>query len=106
MTKNKFWECAERLGANLNKKDVDQCFRLFDTQGKGYFSFIDFTRVSKLVQGFEIDQIFKNDNKGHVVRGKRCQGFKEKQDEDYTCQKLLSRQAFQLQNEKIKAKRR
>jgi len=37
------------VGANLTKKDVDKCFKLFDAAGKGYFTFIDFSRVSKLV---------------------------------------------------------
>ena len=47
--KNKFWECAERMGANMTKEDIDSCFKLFDRTGKGFFTFSDFTRVSKLV---------------------------------------------------------
>jgi len=82
--KNKFWECAERLGANLTKLDVDKCFKLFDQDGKGYFCFPDFTRVSKLVQGYEIDQLFNHGDKINMKnKGKRCRGFSEREDIEY-----------------------
>ena len=37
--KNKFWETAERVGANMSKHEIDQCFKTFDRNGKGYFTF-------------------------------------------------------------------
>ena len=82
--KNNFWESAERLGANLTKDDVDACFKLFDRTGKGYFGFMDFTRVSKLVQGYEIDQLFHHGEKLNTrPKGKRCRGFSEREDLEY-----------------------
>ena len=78
------WELAERLGCNLTKHEVDQCYKLFDKTGIGFFTFTDFTRVSKLVQGFEIDQVFNEDEKLKTkVSGKRCKGFNEKMNLDY-----------------------
>ena len=76
--KNKFWETAERIGANLTRDEVDNCFKIFDRNGKSYFTFNDFTRVSKLVQGFEIDQVFNHGEKyPYKARGKRCKGYTE-----------------------------
>ena len=63
--------------------DVDQCFKLFDKNGKGFFTFNDFTRVSKLVQGFEIDQLFSKGDKRQVKGGKRCRGFSERKNIEY-----------------------
>ena len=42
----------------MSKAEIDGCFKLFDPNNRGFFTFTDFTRVSKLVQGFEIDQVF------------------------------------------------
>ena len=86
--KNKFWECAERLGATLTKAEVDGCFKLFDRTDKGYFTFNDFTRVSKIVQGFEIDLLFKEGDKvKRKIGGKKCIGFAERMSTDYNTQK-------------------
>lgn len=88
--KKKFWECAERLGANLTREDVDKCFKLFDQTGRGYFCFPDFTRVSKLVQGYEIDQLFHQGDKINLKnKGKRCRGFSEREDIEYGAQKAF-----------------
>ena len=96
--KNNFWESAERLGANLTKDDVDACFKLFDRTGKGYFGFMDFTRVSKLVQGYEIDQLFHHGDKLNTrPKGKRCRGFSEREDLEYDAQKAF-RSHTQLTN--------
>ena len=84
VNKSKFWECAERLGASMSKQDIDQCFKLFDKTGRGFFTFNDFTRVSKLVQGFEIDQLFYHGDKTNAkIGGKRCKGFSERQKIEY-----------------------
>ena len=63
----------------MTKKEVDMCFKLFDRGNKGFFTFIDFTRVSKLVQGYEVDQVFHYGEKVHTKSGgKRCKGFSER----------------------------
>ena len=92
--KNKFWSCAEHLGANLHREMIDDCFKLFDRQGKGYFTFIDFTRVSKLVQGYEIDQVFNmGDKLVHKATGKRCKGYAERLETEYDNQRMWKERA-------------
>ena len=76
VAKAKFWEVAERIGAKMTTEEIDKCFRMIDRDGKGYFNFNDFSRVSKLVQGYEIDQICSHGEKVLATgKGKRCQGF-------------------------------
>ena len=74
----------------MTQEDVNKCFKLFDKTGKGYFQFPDFTRVSKLVQGYEIDQLFHHGEKIEMRgRGKRCTGFSEREDVEYDAQKVF-----------------
>ena len=95
--KNKFWEIAERVGANMSKHEIDSCFKIFDGNGKGYFTFQDFTKVSKLVQGFEIDQVFNFGEKyPYKARGKRCKGYNESYLAEYDAQKNFKQQHADL----------
>lgn len=76
--KNRFWQVCERIEATLTVDEIDQCFKVFDSDAKGYFTFGDFSRVSSLVQGYEIDKICNNGEPAITRQmGKRCQGFKE-----------------------------
>ena len=78
----------------MTKTEVDQCYKLFDKTDKGYFTFTDFTRVSKLVQGFEIDQVFNEDEKlKQRLGGKRCIGFDERFKIEYCQQKTYKEKA-------------
>lgn len=78
----------------MTQKEIDQCFKLFDITGKGFFTFTDFTRVSKLVQGFEIDQVMHEGDKRKLkTGGKRCRGFVERQKTDYDWQKTFKEKA-------------
>ena len=87
------WECAERMGAHMSKDEIDEIFKLFDQKDRGFFTFTDFTRVSKLVQGFEVDQVFhEGANKIRVKEGgKRCKGFVERIKTEQDWQKQYKR---------------
>ena len=63
----------------MTQEEIDRCFKMFDRDGKSYFTFADFTRVSKLVEGYEIDQLFTKADKFPMrAKGKRVKGFMEK----------------------------
>ena len=82
------------MNAHMSKSEVDEIFKLFDQKERGFFTFCDFTRVSKLVQGFEIDQVFhEGANKIRVkAEGKRCKGFQERVKNEFAWQKQHKRQ--------------
>ena len=84
----------------MTEEEIDKCFKMFDKEGKGHFTFADFTRVSKLVQGYEIDQLFSNGDKFPVkAKGKRVKGFAENQNAEYDAQKT-----FKEKNQKFIAR--
>ena len=66
-------------------------FALFDKDGKGFFTFVDLTRVSEQVQGFEVGSILSSENwqkDGSLKsKGKKCVGFDERLETDYSTQK-------------------
>ena len=84
--KNKFWLAAERLGAKLTSEEVQSTFNFFDRDRKGFFTFSDFVRVSKQVQGYEIDQVISQGifKRGSTKAGKKCRGFSEHQAQEYS----------------------
>ena len=103
--KNRFWLTAERLGANLTSAEVNTAFEFFDNQKKGFFTFQDFVRVSKMVQGYEIDQIISQGifKRGSRAPGKRCNGFIDVAHIEYDKQKLFKEKAqAQSMNKKFK----
>ena len=49
MYKNKFWEIAERVGANMNKHEIDSCFKIFDRNRDGYIDTKELKNVTRLM---------------------------------------------------------